>query len=769
MSFTKYLLSAIVLLNVFVSYAQDANDITRHQIDSIKAVADSKPDGISKVCDLKRILTLSNNAEEEKFFAEELYALSKRIGSKPDELYSLYLLAYSAFTLHDLNACLKYSFELIASSGDEEEYIKMKAMGYVYAGNVYSVRMDKGKADEYYHLALAGFESIRDSNSCLNVNYNIAQNYLDYNMFDLAEKHFRTSLEMSREMGNLEGASDALWGIGMAALQRYDKLQVLGKGQDYLYKAKSALVEAYNIAKDNQIPSSWMKAATGMTGAMVSLVDTKSSGVRKQELLDSCQMALEEAYAIIDRFGSEGDKMHVDMVDIAYQTAKGNFARSKFLIDSIKSIFDENPEEYKNLLPSLYMRSRIMSERKNDFKQALHDMDMFSYWHAESLNEDFAVKSAQQTVQVEFDELMRQREIEVKQNEVRMEEENKRMTIVSIAIAVVLFLIGMLAVQQMRNIRKQKKINRELDVKNGVLEEQKEEILAQNEYLEQHKTRIELQNQQLESQNEIITKANHEINDSINYASLIQRAAMPSQEMMNQIFGDSLLVYHPLMTVSGDFYWAAQSGDIKMLAVADCTGHGVPGAFLSILGISTLNSIVGRTNVSSMSASQILDELRSVVKSSLRQNGMDDDNRDGMDMALVVIDTKRGTMQYAGAFRPLVLIREGNVNKVDADRMPIGSHIKEVEHFTNHEIALQPNDMIYLFSDGLTDQFGYDERGNVHKYTMKRFLGLLSDVCQLSFDEQKTMVEDSIARWRRKDGDIYEQTDDAILVGIRYV
>lgn len=351
--------------------------------------------------------------------------------------------------------------------------------------------------------------------------------------------------------------------------------------------------------------------------------------------------------------------------------------------------------------------------------------------------------------------------------------ERKMWFIYLIAGCAILIMAIIIVILAIRNNMRQRKANEQLDIKNCELEQQKEEILAQNEFLEEQQERIEIQNKSLEKQNEIISKQNKDVTDSLNYASLIQQAAMPSASVMRGIFGDHLLIYRPLKTVSGDFYWASMNDNIKMIAVGDCTGHGVPGAFLSILGISILNELANKVNSSRINAAEMLDEMRTIFKQSLNQRENTDDeesNHDGIDIALVLIDTENRKMHYAGAFRPLIIVRDGEIIKVDANRMPIGVHYKAADHFTNNEIDIQEKDRIYLFSDGITDQFGYDEKGAIHKFTSKRLYSLLNGGTREPFSSQKTKIDLALEKWRLQGllstGEQYEQTDDIVLVGI---
>jgi serine phosphatase RsbU (regulator of sigma subunit) len=237
---------------------------------------------------------------------------------------------------------------------------------------------------------------------------------------------------------------------------------------------------------------------------------------------------------------------------------------------------------------------------------------------------------------------------------------------------------------------------------------------------------------------------------------------MPPEGYFNELLDESFILYRPKDIVSGDFFWIRQVNQYIVLAAADCTGHGVPGAFMSLLGISYLNEIVQRREITE--AAQVMNELRHQIKHSLRQHGQPDESKDGIDMAICVIDQKNRTMQYAGAFNPLYLIREENgkpgLIEYKADRMPLGYHQGKDRAFTNHEIKLEIGDTFYLFSDGYIDQKGGP---NQKKFMSKRFKNLLLDIHEEPMFDQKIRLEKKLTSWMGNQS----QIDDILVVGVR--
>ncbi len=249
-----------------------------------------------------------------------------------------------------------------------------------------------------------------------------------------------------------------------------------------------------------------------------------------------------------------------------------------------------------------------------------------------------------------------------------------------------------------------------------------------------------------------------QITDSIEYASRIQTAVLPPGEYISKLIPEHFIFYKPRDIVSGDFYWITHKEGKTIIAAVDCTGHGVPGAFMSMLGFAFLNEIVNKST--EIKASAILNQLRDYVKESLHQTGKDDETKDGMDIALCIIDTDNFKLQYSGAYNPLYLIRNENLISLKADRMPIGIHLIEKESFTNHEIDIQKGDTIYVFTDGYVDQFGGPD---VRKFKLLPFKEMLLKIKDQSMDEQKRLLEEQFNVWK---GDS-EQIDDVLVMGIR--
>ena len=249
-----------------------------------------------------------------------------------------------------------------------------------------------------------------------------------------------------------------------------------------------------------------------------------------------------------------------------------------------------------------------------------------------------------------------------------------------------------------------------------------------------------------------------EITSSIEYASRIQMAMLSENEHFRKSFSDYFIIFKPRDIVSGDFYWIGENEKHIFFMVADCTGHGVPGAFMSTLGISSLDEII--TNNTSLKANTILNLLREKIKTSLHQTGKQGEANDGMDVAFCILHKNRKKLEFSGAYNPLFIFRGGVFREYRADRMPIGIYYGEKESFTNYEIDVQKGDTLYIFSDGFADQFGGPKGSKYMKFNLKK---LLSEIYNKPMDTQRIILETEFEKWKGS----FDQIDDVTILGIR--
>jgi serine phosphatase RsbU (regulator of sigma subunit) len=273
---------------------------------------------------------------------------------------------------------------------------------------------------------------------------------------------------------------------------------------------------------------------------------------------------------------------------------------------------------------------------------------------------------------------------------------------------------------------------------------------------------IAIKNQMLDSQKMILEIKQKEILDSINYAQKIQKSILPSKTYINQLFKNNFVLYKPKDIVSGDFYWFTQWGNKTLFAAVDCTGHGVPGALMSIVGQNILDKTVNEYGIDKPGV--ILDELNKGVYKTIHFNMEEEDDnlRDGMDIACCSVDFKNMKLEFAGAYNTVWILRNNNIIEYMGDKFPIGNKESFNKKYSNLEIDLKVNDIIYVFTDGFADQFGGPQK---KKFGRKRMKELILSISDLPMELQKIKLNDSYEAWRTQGNE--DQIDDVLVIGVK--
>lgn len=402
--------------------------------------------------------------------------------------------------------------------------------------------------------------------------------------------------------------------------------------------------------------------------------------------------------------------------------------------NKIALVYDFKSLEYADLLDSPGARKAAYKgiastyENLGEYKNAMDNYKLYMAWR-----DTIQLQENRQTLiemQEKYNSVQTQKENEILQQQNKIEslqnKENKarlnqsKLIIVSVVVGLLL-LVGLALVLYNRNRIKQKA------------------------------------NLELQVANEIIQEKNNDITASIEYASKIQEALLPTKENEG-LFSDSFFILMPKDIVSGDFLWYSRVGSKVVFTAADCTGHGVPGAFMSMIGNTFLHQIVNERRI--LQPSDILDELRERVITALSQQGSENARKDGMDMALCVLDLNTFTFEYAGANNPVYFVQNGEMKEIKPDKQPVGYMPERPDKFTNHKVQLSPGDSIYIFSDGYADQFG-GPKGKKFKYKQLRELLMANN--HLEMKEQKLRLLNRFNEWK---GDL-EQIDDVCLMGVK--
>jgi serine phosphatase RsbU (regulator of sigma subunit)/Tfp pilus assembly protein PilF len=354
-------------------------------------------------------------------------------------------------------------------------------------------------------------------------------------------------------------------------------------------------------------------------------------------------------------------------------------------------------------------------------------------------------------------------EIEILEQQSEIEQlKSKRQRGVLIGIGVIGFLILLMAIGLYNRMRFIRETNRKINAQKDEIESQRDEIEAQRD--------------QIQQQHDMVFHQKEMITDSISYAQRIQSALLPSESLLGELVPEHFIVFKPKDIVSGDYYWVKEVQDHLVIVGADCTGHGVPGAFMSMLGITLLNDLIGDRCFDAPSA--ILERLRSKIKEMLVQEGNSEEQKDGMDMALAIFNKNNRELHFAGANNPVYIIRNKELPagkelephfsldnedyrlfEIKGDKQPIGVHWEETD-FKSHSVMLQEHDTFYMFSDGFVDQYGGEKRKKFKSLPFKRLLLSLQNE---NMSKQGQILEETFENWK---GDL-EQIDDVSVIGVK--
>ncbi len=457
-----------------------------------------------------------------------------------------------------------------------------------------------------------------------------------------------------------------------------------------------------------------------------------SDARRRIRLLDSMQVLSISMDTLRLQMGYKKSEMRGRLSIAHYLIAKGDFQKAGRMLDSLREPILDN--SLRSIHDIYYWVCANYYEAIGDYKSAMHYSTLFYKYLINEQSVDFAVKSTANQMRMQYEESLQQ-----EQDSMRAFRHNIRLLLVVILLVVAALVFFYYHNSRHKNIAEHQ---------NLLLQAQREEI---------------------SSQRDILAQRNKLITDSVNYAKNIQMAVQPKEDFMRDLFPEHFIIYKPLHIVSGDFYWARRRNGREILVCADCTGHGVPGGFLSMLGISILNDLTAVLDPE-ISAAQILDTMRAMLMKALGQSKQKYDNgiiysMDGIDLALLMVDRAKHQLQYAGAYRPLLIWRNGVIETHKPDKMPIGLYLGPEKDFSNNIIEIEDGDMLYVFSDGMPDQFGYvdDSHQECAHYSSKRFARLLAKIGGMPMEEQKDYVERELDQWRNG----YPQLDDNILIGVR--
>jgi len=732
----------ILFYALIVSTTALSRDFTDAEIDSLSRIFYSLPDSDPQKLSISlRLSHYHYNVDSVIAWADRVLPLAviHNNAKAVADVYSYKSWAY--YYKDDFNESNSFSYKaLVIADSLNNDTLRMAIFKDIALN--YAVFKDFEKSNMYYMKSLELAYKLRDTSVIAYLYYALGYDYNDQKMYSKAEEMFQKCLQLDSASVGHEIRSYVLDGLGNTYMYQYSddgdtsNFVLLARAKALYRESVDCCIEIFPIASLCKV-------------MYLEAVNNGYSRSARMSVADSISGLCDLGYAEVERNDYYSAPFYLDMSMVYCNILRGDFQAARAGVDSLEVHISENPDAESGTKRDYYFMLAQYYKALGDYKSAM----LYTVRYYDEVNNSVsigvAVQSTQSLAQAEYD-------IATRMRDEREENERRLRSYMLIAFLILIFMGCWDYIRKRRH-------NQELNLKNAQLVCQREEIKSQKEELQ-------AQSDEMAQKNEQITLKNRMITDSISYASLIQKAVLPRADMMDGMFEGFFLIYRPLDIVTGDFYWAAQYNGRKVLACADCTGHGVPGAFLSMLGITLLGDIVPAVLANGGNAADILNMLRDRFMQSLGQSRYlyeekDGCNTDGIDMSLVIVDEGCEKLQYAGANRPLWIWRDGELLRFAPDKMPVGLYLGEERDFRNNDIEIAKGCMIYMFSDGITDQFGFRDEadGKAKRFSTMRLANMLSEIGGKDTDEQRRLIEEAVDEW--KNG--YKQMDDNILIGVR--
>ncbi|NJM14195.1 MAG: tetratricopeptide repeat protein [Bacteroidales bacterium] len=589
-------------------------------------------------------------------------------------------------------------------------------------GTVYETTYDLDKAINYYERSIDLKDSIQDKKGMVKVIENIGDLYYKQKLLDKSIETLKKSAEISSQNKDSSSLGETYNKLGTALLEKGDFVEAEAyylqsvqlkkdKGQD-----KEASLAINNLGNVSYNQQKYKKAIEYYE---------ESLNIKEQEEYDHGKaVTLYNIGNTYKQLGRADDAITYfeQSKEVAKTENEDVYARS---LKSLQNLYQQKNETQK--LSAIKTEMALVSADKLDVDTEETVSEFKLYDKTSDENDVISLLTEEIQRQKKLYELESQkREKENKINTLRIQNKNeqiKRQQIILYSLIIVVLLIISLLVVLNRQYALKKRANAALTEKNN-----------------------------------LITKQQKLITDNIVSASFIQRASLPPEEFLAKQLPNHFVLYKPKDIVSGDYYWADLVGNDLVVVVADCTGHGVSGALVSMLGISLFNEIVHKRGKKTVG--EILDDVNKEVKRSLHQKDDDaEELREGMDLVMIKLDASRRLLEFSGANNPIYLVRNKEVIEYKGDRSPIG-YWNKGKAFTTHKIELEPGDTFYMFSDGYVDQLSGE---TYKKFLSKRFKAMLTELNDLPLNEQKEIMDLRFTEWRGT----YQQVDDVLVMGIK--
>ena len=726
------LLTAVLFALPQTSYSQEDNMNNLPEIDSILNVIANQT-GEEEIAKLYNAIVHIPSASSNTRIKYALLSLEHCPQKNLELIADNYnYISYSYNNLGNPQKSLDYTRQLIEFYNKLNNSNKI-AMAYERMANNFSYLNLPDSIFHYYNKALQVYEDMNDTLRIADCYFSIGATNLNLSFNKTAEEYFLKALSMDSAISNKIGMARDYYGIGMSIKDDYSNDEVQ-KIKSTLFYLKRSADEFENAEIDeNDIQNIVYKYMTLSHLAYSYILYAEDGG---SAYADSCRIYLDKLGNFFEDIEFEGMVWQKQYTLVKLLTYNKEYDKALEIMLDLETRLDNG--EFDREITPFYKELSELYIKRGDYQNAYNALGKHYERKLLEVNDSALASAANAKTE---QALMYERKITTA--------EKQKMQIVIFSLIGGLFLVSLLVFYVFRVLNIKKKANAELLEKNAILSEQKEEIRAQRDHIEAQ---------------------SKEIQASISYAQRIQRSLLTPAATIDRVFPDHFLLYKPRSIVSGDYYWVGQYGDNKICIVADCTGHGVPGGFMSVLGMSNLNHIVGQD----ISPDAILNRLRESIISNLRQrddvsaalkaeSGLDstfDHISDGMDVAAYVVNERLMKLSYAGANNSLVLIRGSEAQVLKADRMPVGIYAR-MAPFRCTTIDLQKGDCLYTYSDGFQDQFG---NGTDRKFMGSRLRDLLLEIHEHPMAEQCELLNEIFEEWR---GPAENQTDDVVIMGVR--
>lgn len=653
-------------------------------------------------------------------YTTKAFKISEKIKDSLTARQSANLLAAALKRKGDLDSALYYfNIALKYVGPTDDRFAKLRV--YNNIANIYGDRGNYPKALDYYLLTLKAAEEGNYSMVKAVTYNNIAIVYYTLNEYPETISYLLKSLEISDSLGDIDNTINALNNIG----ELYFKIDSIDKSLKYYTRAEKLIKNT-----NNKLYSVYNYKGKGL------LYDRKG-------ISDSALYYFNRALKLAREVNSKIDLASTNVAMAQHYYLKNNYIKSAYYARAGFKYAKEvgSVETIRDAAEVLYKANAKLIRHK----EAYRFLKVYTEMNDSLLNADNTKEITQMEMQYKHDKEIQVLEAQEAIRELKQQKEITKQKGLRNAFILAFIFVLFIIVLVVRSIKHKQKANQ-------LLAYQKAEIEEKNEEMQQLMSEVSRQKDEIEV-------SHNQIKGSIRYAERIQNALLPLEEDLSNLFEDHFVFYKPLEIVSGDFYWVEKAHNRILIAAGDCTGHGVPGAMLSMLGISYLNDIARQPNI--VVASQVLEKLRKRVKRSLHQTGDVREARDGMDIAFAAINIEEQTLDFAGANNAIIIFRNDEMIELIPDKQPISVYQKE-EPFTNQLIRLEKGDVIYLFTDGYIDQFS---GANNKKFGSKQFKELLAKIHKQPMLNQKQIMMRELNNWMQGKA---LQIDDILVVGFKW-